>query len=64
VPVDVARPDKRSAGPIRGARDLAHEGRVLDLRQHDHELPRLHVDPDPNRQLGHVRQTFGGFVHR
>ncbi len=62
--VGIARPDERSAGPVRGARDLADEGRILNLRQHDHELPRLHVDPDPNRQLGHTRQTFGGVVHR
>ncbi len=49
VLVGIARPDERCARPVRGARDLAGEGRVLDLPPHDHELPRLHVDPNPNR---------------
>ncbi len=47
VDVDVAR-----TSFVRRSRDRARDGRVLDSRDHLHELSRLHVRADPDCQLG------------
>ena len=62
VHVPIARLDSMRARAVCGARDLSHEGNVLDQAADDDELSGLNVRADLDRELGQALQALR-FVH-